>query len=224
MDALIRESYGYDYLLKILNNSSELELVYQNAINSKDGISDVSPEYQNIQSMIDYYIAEMIKSGEIKKYPTVLQNYINVFNKTLNIDKTYIFRNDVANLSYQEIQSVMSYDTYQKIEQRKQQIEDYCKNLFEKFRNNTITDDERKFLIKYLRDNINTNNKEIYDMQEQMCKSIINNKGNYGYIEADFIVGFIGNEECKKYEITGMCHLSDILIVLQESLILKQEE
>ena len=209
MDSLIRESYGYDYLLKILNNSSELELVYQNAINSKDGISNVSPEYQNIQSMIDYYIAEMIKSGEIKKYPTVLQNYINVFNKTLNIDKTYIFRNDVANLSYQEIQSVMNYDTYQKIEQRKQQIEDYCKNLFEKFRNNTITDDERKFLIKYLRDNINTNNKEIYDIQEEMCKSIINNKGNYGYIEADFIVGFIGNEECKKYEITGMCHLSE---------------
>ena len=209
MDELIKENYGYDYLFEILNNNSKLELVYQNAINSKEGLPNVSPEYQNIQSMIDYYVAEMIKSGEIKNYPSILQNYINVFNKTLNIDKTYIFKNDVANLSYQELQSVMSYDTYQKIEERKQKIEDYCKSLFEKFKNNTITDNERKVLIAYLRDNVNTNNKEIYDMQEEVCQSIINNKGNYGYIDADFIVRFIGNEECKKYEITGMCHLSE---------------
>lgn len=209
MDRLIQHNYGYNYLLSVLNDINKLEFVYKQATISKSGINDVSPEYQNIRSALDYYVSEMIKNGEINKHPEVLGNYKQVFNRTINNDLTYILKNDVINLPYEQIKTIMSLETYRKIQERKTKVDQHCKSIYDKYLSNTITQEEKRILMNYLRDNIGTTDIEIHNMQETICQLIINNQGNYGYEEADFIVRFIGNEECKKYGITGLCHLSE---------------
>ena len=209
MDRLIQYKYTSDYLLSILKDLNKLELIYHNATLSKKDNNDISPEYQNLQSSIDYYIAEMIKKGEINNYPEVLNNYRQIFNKTINSDQNYIFKNNIINMPYDQINSVMKLETYQQFQQKKEVIKKYYETIYKKVLDNSITDLELKNLADYLINNIGTTDQEIYNMQETLCKFIINNNRHYGYIEADFIVQFIGNKECEEYNITGLCHLSE---------------
>ena len=205
----IIDVYGEEYLKNILSNYDKLSKVYEEATKSKIGMDGSDPEYQNIQKAIDLYITKSVASDQMKN-DELLKNYRNVFNKTINNDITYIFTNELIKLPKERLKKVMAGNVYDSIQERKNKIESECHKIYFKYSSGiSISQREEKILLDYLRATIGTRDKKIFEMQENMLRTILNDKKDNGYEEADFVVSFIANEEAKKLDITMLSHLSD---------------
>lgn len=205
----IIDVYGEEYLKNILSNYDKLSKVYEEATKSKIGMDGSDPEYQNIQKAIDLYITKLVASDQMKN-DELLKNYRNVFNKTINNDLTYIFTNELIKLPKERLKKVMDGNVYDSIQKRKNKIESECHKIYFKYSSGiSISQREEKILLDYLRATIGTRDKKIFEMQENMLRTILNDKKDNGYEEADFVVSFIANEEAKKLDITMLSHLSD---------------
>lgn len=201
----IVDIYGEEYIKSILNDREKLEKIYDIAYQAREGINDANQEIDNIQIAIDDYVMNQILSKSMKE--NELENYKNAFNKTIRQDMTYIFRNPVLRLPKEKLTLVMSENTYDALQQRKNAIAKKSKEIFQKGKEK-VTKEEREFLLDYLSSNIGTRDKEIVKMQDKMMHDIITEEGSYGYKDINFITQFIADQELKEYGIEGYCHLS----------------
>ena len=206
--------YGKNYLDSLLNNRDQLENIYDLAYQSRNGVEGANQELKNIQDAIDYYVVEMVLNNSIDS--TKVANYKYVINKMFNIDVTSIYRNPLLKLPEDKISTVIDSYEYSSIERRKEYIAKKCREIYEKGEN--ITPSESKLLFEYLESNINSRNKEVIAMEEDIFHKILVEKKDYGYKEASFVTSFIASRELKNYGIEGYCNLSSYEVASKKRL------
>ena len=188
-----------DDLNKLLKDINALSSLYNNSINMKNNVTSMA-EYRNITRAMESYMKNLVLSTNMSGDER-LDNYKKVLQSVLKQDPTYVFESEILNLPKERLLGIMSEDVYNQFNNYKGNVKNYCVNVYNKIiKNESVSIEEKHTLMNFLYSNVGTKDQEIYKMQDDIMKNILNHSGGYDYHDANFFVAFIANEETKEYE------------------------